>query len=157
MFKAKVNKTLIQNINTSDLKETEIISFRGNKLLLRHESRNYELEIEENNFIKKTYKIKINGTSYHINLLDELSIKINEMGITSSSQKQINSITAPMPGLILSVNVKKGEKVKTGDVLLVLEAMKMENSITATKNGIIKQIAIKEGTAVEKGQLLIKF
>ena len=57
-------------------------------------------------------------------------------------------VTAPLPGIILSVDVKVGDKVKDGDDLLILEAMKMENSITATCSGTVKQIFVKPGDAV---------
>ena len=66
-------------------------------------------------------------------------------------------LLAPMPGKIVSVNVKDGQKIKSGDNLLILEAMKMENLITATKDTKIKKINIKENDAVEVDQILIEF
>ncbi|AEK72008.1 pyruvate carboxylase subunit B [Thermococcus sp. 4557] len=65
-------------------------------------------------------------------------------------------VTAPMPGKILRILVKKGEQVKTGQGLLVLEAMKMENEIPAPKDGVVKKILIKEGDTVDTGQTLIE-
>ncbi len=156
MFKATVNKSFIKKINLSGLKELELNHISNNKLQLHYQSKNYELEIVESNFNTKTYQIKINGNNYNVNLADELAIKIAKMGFEKNNSKKLNSIIAPMPGLILSINVKEGQKVKNGDVLLVLEAMKMENSITAPKDGIIKLISAKKGTTVEKGQHLIE-
>ncbi len=65
-------------------------------------------------------------------------------------------VTAPMPGKILRILVKEGDKVKTGQGLLVLEAMKMENEIPAPKDGMIKKILVKEGDTVDTGQSLIE-
>ena len=68
----------------------------------------------------------------------------------------VNDIKAPMPGLILEVNVKEGDEVKEGDYLLVLEAMKMENALTAPRDAVIKSISVEKGQTVEKNQLLIE-
>jgi biotin carboxyl carrier protein len=76
-----------------------------------------------------------------------------EVGIT----KQINFIKAPMPGLILEINVVAGQTVKENDNLLILTAMKMENSFLSPRDGIIKNIAINVGDSVVKGDLLIEF
>ena len=67
---------------------------------------------------------------------------IKEMGFTIGSSKITNEIKAPMPGIILSILIKEGQKVKEGDTLLILEAMKMENTITSPKDAIIKSITI---------------
>lgn len=64
-------------------------------------------------------------------------------------------ITAPMPGVVLSVRFKEGDKVKNGDVVVVLEAMKMENEITAKKAGVIKGINVQEGQTVAGGEALL--
>jgi biotin carboxyl carrier protein len=66
-----------------------------------------------------------------------------------------NEITAPMPGVVLAVRCKKGDKVSIGDVVLVLEAMKMENEITAKKAGFIKEIKVKEGQTASAGEVLM--
>jgi len=66
-------------------------------------------------------------------------------------------LLAPMPGKIVSINVKNGQKIKSGENLLVLEAMKMENLITATKDTKIKKINVKVNDAVEVDQILIEF
>ena len=59
-------------------------------------------------------------------------------------------IVAPMPGQIVSVAVKVGDKVKVDDVLVVLEAMKMEHSIRATVAGTVKQVLVDAGDRVEE-------
>lgn len=64
-------------------------------------------------------------------------------------------ITAPIPGTILRVNVKVGDKVKSGDVVVVLEAMKLENEISTFVNGEVKQVLTSAGAAVNEGEVLI--
>ena len=65
-----------------------------------------------------------------------------------------SSVTAPMPGTILGVNVKEGDVVNAGQPIFVLEAMKMESDITAPAAGTIRGLAVRKGEAVEVGQLL---
>ena len=60
-------------------------------------------------------------------------------------------VNAPMPGNILRIDVKEGDKVKAGQTLLILEAMKMENEIAAPKDGTVVQIATSKGAVVETG------
>ncbi|MFR2341412.1 MAG: biotin/lipoyl-containing protein [Ruminococcus sp.] len=64
-------------------------------------------------------------------------------------------VNAPMPGNILRIDVKEGDKVKAGQTLLILEAMKLENEIAAPKDGTVVQIATSKGAVVETGTPLI--
>jgi biotin carboxyl carrier protein len=63
-------------------------------------------------------------------------------------------VVAPMPGLLKSLNVKQGQRVKKGERLFILEAMKMENEIKSPMEGIVGVVQATAGTAVEKNFLL---
>lgn len=65
------------------------------------------------------------------------------------------TISAPMPGTILKVNVQPGQTVKSGEVLLVLEAMKMENEIMAPKAGTVAQVLVTKGSNVDTGAPMV--
>lgn len=67
------------------------------------------------------------------------------------------TLVAPMGGKILSVNVKKGDKVKKGEILLVYEAMKMENDVEADKDRTIKRVFVEPDQIVGTEALLIEF
>jgi len=67
-----------------------------------------------------------------------------------------NAVTAPMPGIVVSLKVKVGDSVSLGQPLCILEAMKMENEITASKAGVVKEIHVSEGSSVSQGQLIIR-
>ena len=64
-------------------------------------------------------------------------------------------VTAPMPGVVLKVQVQQGQAVKAGQVLVILEAMKMENEIVAPKDGTVAQIVAAKGASVESGAPLV--
>lgn len=65
------------------------------------------------------------------------------------------TVAAPMPGNIIRVDIKEGDKVKSGQVLVILEAMKMENEIVAPKDGTVAQIVTSKGAVVETGSPLV--
>jgi propionyl-CoA carboxylase alpha chain len=65
-------------------------------------------------------------------------------------------VTAPMPGLLVSVAVAEGDEVKAGDELAVLEAMKMENALRAERNGVIAKIHFKAGESVEVDEIIME-
>lgn len=65
------------------------------------------------------------------------------------------SVSAPMPGKILSIAVSQGAAVKRGDVLLILEAMKMANEITAGADGTVAEIRVTAGQNVKTGDVLV--
>jgi biotin carboxyl carrier protein len=65
-----------------------------------------------------------------------------------------NKLKAFIPGTIVKVSVKAGQKVKRGQQLLILDAMKMKNIIFSPINGVVKLIDVKEGQRVPKGYLM---
>ena len=73
----------------------------------------------------------------------------------SSSDDFGGGLVAPMPGAILSIDIKPGDTVKKGDVLVILEAMKMEHRITAPRDGIVGSVQTEVGEQVENEQLLV--
>ena len=66
-----------------------------------------------------------------------------------------DAVKAPMPGVVLKVQVQQGQAVKAGQVLVILEAMKMENEIVAPRAGTVAQIVAAKGASVESGAPLV--
>lgn len=64
-------------------------------------------------------------------------------------------VKSPMPGNILDVKVKVGDKVTNGTCLVVLEAMKMENEIPAPKDGTVTSVLVAKGATVSAGDVLV--
>ena len=76
---------------------------------------------------------------------------------TASKSVQTDTITAPMPGIIVQVPVKVGDAVHPGQTVVIMEAMKMENNVTSARAGKVKEILVKAGEEVSNQQVLLKF
>ena len=155
-YKAKVNNTVEFNVTSDDLSKTDVIKTSGFAYHILQNNTSYQAEIVSSNFNKKSYDVYINNTIYNVTISNDLDILLKDMGFSVGSSKHINSVKAPMPGLILDINVKVGQEVKEDDALLILEAMKMENAIAAPKDGHIKTIHVSPSNSVDKGALMIE-
>ena len=108
----------------------------------------------------KKYRVNVNGTAYEVEI-EEMAgapvaapVAAPAAAPAPAASGAGESINAPMPGNLLSVNVAAGDTVKKGQVLMVLEAMKMENEIMAPRDGKVTAVAVAKGAAVESGALL---
>lgn len=66
------------------------------------------------------------------------------------------TITAPMPGLVVAIRVKRGERVAPGQSVAVVEAMKMQNELVARRGGVVSEVLVAERATVGAGQVLIR-
>jgi biotin carboxyl carrier protein len=117
----------------------------------------YHLQVLSADREARTVELRVNGKPCRVELRKPLDLVLEKMGMHAGASHRLNSIKAPMPGLIVGVMVNLGEAVKSGDTLLVLEAMKMENVIKAPGEGTVKKILAGKGDRVEKGHPLIEF
>ena len=117
----------------------------------------------------KKYCVTVNGTRYEVEV-EELAAEgavnvpaVNPDPVTAvlPAEKPAasggRSVKVPMPGAILRVYVKPGDKIKAGDKLLVLEAMKMENEITAPEDGTVATVPVSAGSSVSAGAELVTY
>jgi pyruvate carboxylase subunit B len=102
------------------------------------------------------YTIWLDGFRFEVEALDERARAIRELSGASAGASGPAPLKAPMPGLIVRVNVQVGDAVQAGQGLVVMEAMKMENELRAQAAGRVRSIVVSPGTAVEKGALLIE-
>ena len=122
-----------------------------------YKNKSYAAEIVKADFVAKTFHLKINGTVYPVSVQDKFDILLEKMGMNNAGSGKVNSVKAPMPGLIIDLKVAAGDTVKAGEPLLILEAMKMENIIKSPGDGVVKKVNVKKGQSVEKNQVLIEF
>ncbi len=98
---------------------------------------------------------ELNGQAREVVIKDE-SIKATVVSKIMADPHNENHIGASMPGTVIKVLVKKGEKVEKGDHLMITEAMKMETTVQAPFSGVIDDIYVSNGEAIQTGDLLIE-
>jgi glutaconyl-CoA/methylmalonyl-CoA decarboxylase subunit gamma len=125
----------------------------------------YEVEIKD--FNNNIADLEVNGTPFKVEVENQVTFtKTPNIGrpqskapappVAPSISAATSPVISPLPGTILQITVKVGDKVQKGDKLLIMEAMKMENNIQAEKEGIVKKLACKEGDTVLQGDLLFE-
>lgn len=117
-------------------------------------NRSFEVEIIKN---AADYHVFYRGNNLHIQVEDERLQQLQKFTGMKKTEIQQKELKAPMPGLIVAIEVQEGQAVKQGDGLIIFEAMKMENEIKAPFNTTIRKINVQTGAAVDKNQTLILF
>ena len=103
------------------------------------------------------YILRIDGRRYPVEALDERTRTIRDMSAAAAGPAGPTPVKAPMPGLIVRIDVREGDQVAAGQGVMAMEAMKMENELRAPGAGKVKAVHAKIGQAVEKGTLLVEF
>jgi len=118
----------------------------------------------------KSYRVRVNGKSYEVDVeevAEKVAAPVDPSKPAAPAQKPATApvqafpaaagdevITSPMPGKIVSVEVKQGQAVKEGDLIFILEAMKMENDILCGRAGTVKEIHVTGNAQVNTGDIL---
>ena len=156
-YRLRVNNSVDFSFEAEQITALDALKTDASKYHVISNNKSYRTQISHADLENKEYEVIINNNVYNIHIYNELDELIKEMGFEIGSSKKVNEIKAPMPGLILDINVIIGSEVREDDPLMVLEAMKMENVLTSPRDGIIKSISVDKGAAVDKNQLLIEF
>ena len=97
------------------------------------------------------------GESWDVEVLDERARHIRQLTGSGQGKSSETVLKAPMPGLVVRVEVEPGQAVVEGQGILVLEAMKMENELRAPAAGTVAAVLVAPGAAVEKGDVLVEY
>ena len=102
----------------------------------------------------RTLFFKVNGQNRSAEIFDRsLNITIKEnRKVTEGVDSEIG---APLPGKLIVLNVKQGDKIEVNDSLFVVEAMKMENAVLSQKAGVVKSVILNEGEMVSQNDLIL--
>ena len=126
---------------------------------------NYAVEIksvEENNV-----QVEVNGILYSVNvdkqikqqktpkLIRSVAVPSTDQAADIKTSSKTGSIKSPLPGTILEIFVKPGDKVSIGQKIIMLEAMKMENNIESDKAGTVTEVKTSKGRTVMEGDILV--
>lgn len=97
-------------------------------------------------------RVAIGGVEYQAQLEDPRQWRRGSADSAGVEGRQ--NVTAPMPGKVVRILVKSGEKVALGQGLFIVEAMKMQNEIKAPKDGTVEKMIVHEGQPVNAGEVL---
>jgi biotin carboxyl carrier protein len=135
-------------------------------------NKHYIVEIENVGY--QSAEVIVNGTEFQVAInrdakrdednipkimshIEENRSKVPTANVTAPKtvNTSLSGVNAPMPGLILGILVKVGDKVNAGQTVIKMEAMKMENEIKSVSAGVVKAIHVSQGVNVAEGELLI--
>ena len=119
------------------------------------DNQSFELLVEPTEPGSDEYDVLVEGDHYRLRVQDEWARRLATIQRRSRVPEGELAVKAPMPGVVLGLEVAVGDHVKHGQGLLVLGAMKMENQIKAPRDGVVKSIAIEPGDTVEQGKPLL--
>ena len=104
--------------------------------------------------VGKTSLVSIGGEEFEIELQDELEHRSN----TSAAHDvdlDVEEIRAPMPGVIVSVEVEDGQEIQAGTPVVIVEAMKMQNELSTATGGKVRQVLVNPGDVVDSKRTLV--
>lgn len=104
----------------------------------------------------ETWEVQVGGRIWLVNVVDERTRKLRALAGRDRRPGGGSVVKAPMPGMILRLEVEEGQAVTRGAGLVVLEAMKMENEIDSVVAGVVKKIFVEAGQSVEAGDPLFE-
>lgn len=146
----------------------------GDRLVLEVEGRKLDAD-----FVRlpdgRVWSLLVDGRSYEVRVAEEngeLRVTWQNQTVTVEARHPLEkmlrqqagaraktvgeTITAPMPGAVVAIRVKRGDLVRPGQSVVVLEAMKMQNELTAHSGGVVSEILVEEKAAVSAGQALVR-
>jgi pyruvate carboxylase subunit B len=100
------------------------------------------------------WQVTLEGSELDVEVVDERTRTLREMTGGHDVEAEL-TVSAPMPGLVVRLEVAVGDHVKAGQGVIVVEAMKMENELKAPADGVVSRIEVEAGQAVEKGSVLL--
>ena len=102
------------------------------------------------------WKVGLQGRSHDVEVVDERTMAIRALAATGAGGAGPTPVVAPMPGMVVKVEVAEGDVVRVGQGIVIVEAMKMENELRAAGAGRVKRVLVRCGDAVGKDQVLVE-
>jgi biotin carboxyl carrier protein len=103
------------------------------------------------------WELDLGGRTVTVEVLDERTRRVRALAGGEARAKGPKALKAPMPGLVVKVEVAPGDTVARGQGLVIVEAMKMENELRADVAGVVKAIHVQPGQTIDKDQILVEF
>jgi len=118
---------------------------------------NGQLRIFQVSNVAGGFTLQHRGCVRTTRLLSAHKASLADRMIEKQPEDTSNLLLCPMPGLLISLQVKEGDTVEEGQALAIVEAMKMENVLTAERSGTIASIPTKEGQSLSVEDVILEF
>jgi pyruvate carboxylase subunit B len=103
------------------------------------------------------WELHVDGFRQLAEVIDERTRRLRSLTRRGDTRSAPRPVRAPMPGMIVRVEVAVSERVQAGQGVVIMEAMKMENELRADTDGVVARILVRPGEPVDKGAVLIEF
>jgi propionyl-CoA carboxylase alpha chain len=103
------------------------------------------------------WELHVDGWPVRAEVIDERTRAIQAMTGRATGPGGPKPVRAPMPGLVVRIDVSVGDSVRAGQPVVAMEAMKMENELKAESSGVVARLLVEPGKAVQKGDVLVEF
>lgn len=139
-----------------EVSNNQIQKISDSQYLILYKNKSIKAYVHEIHTKEGIVILRIAGKLFSYSVSNPTQTLIQKLGFNKKTGNLDKIVKAPMPGIVLSVEVKPNDKISKGQNLLKLEAMKMENIIKSPADGIIKKINVKLSDKVDKNQILIE-
>ena len=102
------------------------------------------------------WHVELAGRQWDVAVIDERTHQLEELTGAAGAGKAGGLVKAPMPGLVLAVEVAEGQAVTRGLTLLTIESMKLQSALVAPRDGAVAEVLFQEGETFDKDQVLIR-
>lgn len=133
-----------------------------------------EFDVTINSINNDEAEVTVNGVTYHVDILKDISSRgqdehdsVSAVSSAKAMPEQAareshsplsagdRTVSSPLPGVIVALKVRQGDRVKNGQVVAVLEAMKMENEIQSEYEGTVTAVNVSPGDSVPEGTAIV--
>lgn len=132
--------------------DVDIVMAENGSCSILHEGKSYNAELIRKEG-GKSYTVNAHYQSYNIDIIDSQAkyLRMRKGG----EEKQQDKIVSPMPGKVVKIPVKVGDRLQAGDIVVVIEAMKMQSNYKVSAPCVVKEILVKEGDSVNANQVVM--
>jgi len=128
---------------------------QGDRLIVESDGRHIEADFVRLSPAAEGLEVELRGTVIPVEVKHPLE-KMLQASSSGRAATRGETVTAPMPGVVVALRVKAGDPVKAGQAVIVVEAMKMQNELAVAHDGVVREVLVGERAAVSAGQPLLR-
>ena len=132
--------------------DVDIVMAENGSCSILHDGKSFNAELIRKEG-GKSYTVNAHYQSYNIDIIDSQAKYLRMR--KGADEKQQDKIVSPMPGKVVKIPVKAGDRLQAGDIVVVIEAMKMQSNYKVNSECVVKEILVNEGDSVNSNQVIM--